>query len=98
MRNLRRIQAGRLSAAGLRPYFAQVNRDIGNVEFVELFGGRNGVIFYGSDGYGTIKVMTARFIFWRRDLFHHRTHPIFPASSYKGSYSGAGSKPASVTF
>ena len=47
-----------VSGSGLRPYFAQVNRDIGNVEFVELFGGRNGVIFYGSDGYSTTQVMT----------------------------------------
>ena len=47
-----------VSGAGLRPYFAQVNRDIGNIEFVELFGGRNGVIFYGSDGYSTIQVNT----------------------------------------
>lgn len=52
-----------VTGAGLRPYFAQVNRDIGNIEFVEIFGGRNGVIFYGSDGYSTNQVNTG-------EIFH----------------------------
>ena len=50
--------------AGLRPYFAQINRDLGNIEFVELFGGRNGVIFYGSDGYSPTQVNTGE-LFYR---------------------------------
>ncbi|MFY9877475.1 MAG: hypothetical protein WAL20_17815, partial [Rhodomicrobium sp.] len=53
-----------VAGAGLRPYFAQVNRDLGNIEFVELFGGRNGVIFYGADGYSTTQVNTGE-IFYR---------------------------------
>ena len=53
-----------VTGAGLRPYFAQVNRDLGNIEFVELFGGRNGVIFYGADGYSTTQVNTGE-IFYR---------------------------------
>jgi hypothetical protein len=53
-----------VTGAGLRPYFTQVNRDLGNIEFVELFGGRNGVIFYGADGYSTTQVNTGE-IFYR---------------------------------
>ncbi len=53
-----------VTGAGLRPFFAQVNRDLGNIEFVELFGGRNGVIFYGADGYSTTQVNTGE-IFYR---------------------------------
>ena len=53
-----------VTRAGLRPYFTQVNRDLGNIEFVELFGGRNGVIFYGADGYSTTQVNTGE-IFYR---------------------------------
>ncbi|MGA9266889.1 MAG: hypothetical protein WBV79_10640 [Rhodomicrobium sp.] len=53
-----------VTGTGLRPYFAQVNRDLGNIEFVELFGGRNGVIFYGADGYSTTQVNTGE-IFYR---------------------------------
>ena len=52
-----------VTGAGLRPYFAQVNRDIGNIEFVELCGGRNGVIFYGSDGYSTTQVNTGELFY-----------------------------------
>ena len=63
MRDLRRIQAVEVTGAGLRPYFAQVNRDLGNIEFVELFGGRNGVIFYGADGYSTTQVNTGEIFY-----------------------------------
>jgi hypothetical protein len=52
-----------ITGAGLRPYFAQVNRDLGNNEFVELFGGRNGVIFYGADGYSTTQVNTGEIFY-----------------------------------
>ncbi len=52
-----------VTGAGLRPYFAQVNRDIGNIEFVEIWGGRNGVIFYGSDGYSTTQVNTGELFY-----------------------------------
>ena len=47
---------GLMSPAGL------ADADIGNVEFVELFGGRNGVIFYGSDGYSTTQVMAPQIL------------------------------------
>jgi hypothetical protein len=52
-----------VTGVGLRPYFAQVNRDLGNIEFVELFGGRNGVIFYGADGYSTSQVNTGEIFY-----------------------------------
>jgi hypothetical protein len=52
-----------VTGAGLRPYFAQVNRDLGTIEFVELFGGRNGVIFYGADGYSTTQVNTGELFY-----------------------------------
>jgi len=52
-----------VTGVGLRPYFAQVNRDLGNIEFVELFGGRNGVIFYGADGYSTTQVNTGEIFY-----------------------------------
>ena len=62
-----------VTGAGLRPYFAQVNRDLGNIEFVELFGGRNGVIFYGADGYSTTQVNTGEDVLpGRNDLPYRR--------------------------